>query len=81
MQALKGSEKQVKWAESIRQGWKTEILSRIKDNEALVERGRTKVPETKIKYLNELLEKLSAVDNSKFFIDNRSQGWSALKNL
>ena len=83
---LKGSEKQVNWANDIRQVWKSELESRIKDNQDLIDQrlkegGRTSVPETKIKYLNELIGKLSAVDDSKFFIDNRSKGWSTLKNL
>ncbi len=75
---MKGSEKQVAWAEKIREGMKKYCYSRIEqckwDANYFVSEGRTERAELenkKITAWNEALSNLDIVDEAEWFIKNR----------
>jgi hypothetical protein len=74
MKKLTGTEKQVKWAEGIREEKLTEIANFLEQNKSKIAPGTEEI-------INGFVEKLKEVEPSKFWIEERYSGAEHLLKL
>ena len=77
---MKGSEKQVEWAESIKQGWINGLNGKIAESADRVARNSMPAEwlEAMTKTANQMIENLNKIDDAKMIIDNRK--WDVAGN-
>jgi len=74
MKQLTGTEKQIKWAEGIREEKLAEIASFLEQNKSMIAPGTEGV-------INGFVEILKEVESSKFWIEERDSGAQHLLKL
>jgi hypothetical protein len=74
MNKLIGTEKQIKWAERIREEKLAEIANFLEENKSKIAPGTESI-------INGFMEKLKEVESSKFWIEERDSGAQHLLKL